>query len=68
MRNESKWPDRVSNVEPLARKSDTEHDVYAKFQYLLNALFFEATEMCEYKQNLYMYRVPEFRTMLTFTN
>ena len=66
MRNESKWPDRVSNLRPLARKSDTEHDVYAKFQYSLYALFCEPTEMCEYKRKVYMYRVPEFRTMLTF--
>ena len=41
---------------------------YAKFQYSLNVLFCEPTENCEYKRNLYMYRVPEFRTMLTFTN
>ena len=27
MRNEGKWLDRVSNLGPLARKSDTEHDV-----------------------------------------
>ena len=66
MRNESKWPDRVSILGPLARKSATEHDVYAKFQYSLNALFCEPTEMCEYKRKLYMYRVPEFRNMLTF--
>ena len=42
--------------------------VYAKFQYLLTVLFCEPTEICEYKRKLYMYRVPEFRTMLTFTN
>ena len=39
--------------------------VYAKFQYSLNVLFCEPTEKCEYKQKFYMYRVPEFRTMLT---
>ena len=39
MRNESKWPDRVVSLGPLALKSDTEHDVYAKFQCSLNALF-----------------------------
>ena len=66
MRNESKWSDRVSNLGPLARKSDTEHNVYAKFQYSLNALFCEPTEMCEYRRKLYMNRVPEFGTMLTF--
>ena len=48
--------------------SDTELDGFAKFQYLLNVLFCESTENCEYEQKLYMYRVPEFRTMLTFTN
>ena len=42
--------------------------VYAEFQYSLNVLFCEPTENCEYMRNLYMYRVPEFRTMLTFTN
>ena len=42
--------------------------VYAKFQYSLNVLFCEPTEICEYKRKLYMYRVPEFRTKLTFTN
>ena len=41
--------------------------VYAKFQYSVNALFCEPTEICEYKRKLYMY-VPEFRTMLTSTN
>ena len=41
--------------------------VYAKFQYSLNVLFSEPTEICEYKRKLNMYRVPEFRTMLTFT-
>ena len=35
---------------------------YAKFQYSLNILFCEPTEICQYN------RVPEFRTMLTFTN
>ena len=65
-RNESKWPDRVVSLGPLALKSDTEHDVYAKFQCSLNALFCEPTEICEYKRKLYMYRVPEFCTMLTF--
>ena len=34
--------------------------VYAKFQYSLNVLFCEPTEICEYKRNLYMYRVSEF--------
>ena len=42
--------------------------VFAKFQYSLNVLFCEPTDICEYKQKLYKYRVPEFRTMLTFTN
>ena len=42
--------------------------VYAKFQYSLNALFCEPSEICEYKRKLNMYRVPEFRTMLIFTN
>ena len=42
--------------------------IYAKFQYSLKALFCEPSEICEYKRKLYMYRVPEFRTMLTFTN
>ena len=42
--------------------------VYAKFQYLVIALFCEPTEICEYKRKLYTYCVPEFRTMLTFTN
>ena len=42
--------------------------VYAKFQYSLNVLFCEPTENCEYKRKLYMYRFPEFRTMLIFTN
>ena len=42
--------------------------VYAKFQYSLNVLFCEPPEICEYKRKLYMYRVPEFRTMLTFTD
>ena len=42
--------------------------VYAKFQYSLNVLFCEPTENCEYKRKFYMYRVPNFRTMLTFTN
>ena len=42
--------------------------VYAKFQYSLKALFCEPSEICEYKRKLYMYRVPKFRTMLTFTN
>ena len=42
--------------------------VYAKFQYSLKALFCEPSDICEYKRKLYMYRVPEFRTMLTFTN
>ena len=42
--------------------------VYAKFQYSLNALFCEPTEICEYKRKLNKYRVPEFRAMLTFTN
>ena len=60
-------PDRVSNLGPLALKSDTMM-VYAKFQYLLKALFCEPSEIYEYKRKLYMYRVPEFRTMLTFTN
>ena len=54
MRNEKEWPDWASNLGPLARKSDTEHDVYSKFQCLLNALFCEPTEMCKYKQKLYM--------------
>ena len=42
--------------------------VYAKFQYSLNVLFCEPTENCEYKRKLYIYRVPEFRTKLTFTD
>ena len=42
--------------------------VYAKFQYSLNALFCEPTEICEYKGKLNMYRVPEFRATLSFTN
>ena len=42
--------------------------VYAKFQYSLNVLFCEPTEICQYKRKLNMYRVSEFRTMLTFTN
>ena len=42
--------------------------VYAKFQYSLNVLFCEPTEICEYKRKFYMYRVQECRTMLTFTN
>ena len=42
--------------------------VYAKLQYLVSDLFCEPTKICEYKRKLYMYRVPEFRTMLTFTN
>ena len=42
--------------------------VYAKFQYSLNVLLCEPTENCEHKRKLYMYRVPEFRTTLTFTN
>ena len=42
--------------------------VYAEFQYSLNVLSCEPTENCEYKRKLYMYLVPEFRTMLTFTN
>ena len=42
--------------------------VYAKFQYSLNVLFSEPSENCKYKRTLYMYRVPVFRTMLTFTN
>ena len=41
--------------------------VYAKFQYSLDVLFCETTEICEYKRKLYMHRVPELRTMLTFT-
>ena len=41
--------------------------VYAKFQYLLNVLFCEPTENCEYKRKLYMYCVPEFRTKLSVT-
>ena len=41
--------------------------VYAKFQYSLYVLFWEPTEICQYKRKP-MYRVPEFRTMLTFTN
>ena len=42
--------------------------VYAKFQYSLNVLSCEPTENCEYKRKLYIYRVPKFRTMLTFTD
>ena len=42
--------------------------VYAKFQCSLNVLFCEPTETCKDKRKLYMYCVPEFRTMLTFTN
>ena len=42
--------------------------VYAKFQYSLHVLFCEPTENCEHKRKLYMCRVPEFRTLLTFTN
>ena len=42
--------------------------VYAKFQYSLNVLFCEPRVNCDYKRNLYMSRVPEFHTMLTFTN
>ena len=42
--------------------------VYAKFQYSQNVLFCEPTEICEYKRKLYIYRVHEFCTMLTFTN
>ena len=42
--------------------------VYAKFQYSLNVLICEPTEICDYKRKLYMYRAPEFLTMLTFTN
>ena len=42
--------------------------VYAKFQYSLNVLFCKPTEICEYKRIFNMYHVPEFRTMLTFTN
>ena len=42
--------------------------VYANFQYSLNVLFCEPTEICEYKRKLNMNRVSEFRTMLTFTN
>ena len=41
--------------------------VYAKFQYSLNALFSEPSEICEYKRKLYIWRVPEFCTFLTFT-
>ena len=40
---------------------------YAKFEYSLNVLFCEP-ENCEYKRKLYMYRVPEVPTMLTFTS
>ena len=39
--------------------------VYTKFRYSLNILFSEPTKICEYKRKLNMYRVPEFRTMLT---
>ena len=42
--------------------------VYVKFQYSLNVVLCEQTEIYEYKRKLYMYRVHEFRTMLTFTN
>ena len=42
--------------------------VYAKFQYSLNALFCEPTEICEYKRKIKMYRVPDFCATLTFTN
>ena len=42
--------------------------VYVKFQYSLNVLFCEQTEICEYMRKLCMYHVPQFRTMLTFTN
>ena len=38
--------------------------VYAKFQYSLNVLFCEPTEICDYKRKLYMYHVPEFLTIL----
>ena len=42
--------------------------VYVEFQYSLNVLFCEPTENCEYNRKLFIYRVPEFRTMLTFTD
>ena len=42
--------------------------VYATFQYSLNALFCEPSEICEYKRKLCMNCVPEFCTKLTFTN
>ena len=40
--------------------------ICAKFQYLLNVLFCEPSEIHEYKQNFTVF--PEFRTMLIFTN
>ena len=40
--------------------------ICAKFQYSLNVLFCEPSEIHEYKQNFTVF--PEFRTMLIFTN
>ena len=61
-------PDRESNLGPLALSQTLSLMIYAKFQYSLNVLFCELTENCEHKRKLYMYRVSEFRSMLTFTN
>ena len=66
--DESEWSDRVSNLGLWLLSQTLSLMVYAKFQYSLNVLFCEPTEICEYKRKLYMHRVPEFRAMLTFTN
>ena len=57
---------RTSDLWPLSQTLSLM--VYVKFQHSLNVLFCEPTENCEYKRQLYMYRVPEICTVLTFTN
>ena len=68
MRNESKWPNRVSNPALWLLSQTMSLVVHAKLQYLLNVLFCEPSDIRKYKRKLYMYRVPEFLTMLTLTN
>ena len=56
-------------IEPLTLKSDTEHDGLCLVSIFAKCFILRANrDLRIYKPKLYMYRVPEFRTTLTFTN
>ena len=65
---DGRWPTMYRTSDLWLLSQTLSSMVYAEFQYSLTVSVCEPTENCGYKRRLYMYRVREFRTMLTFTN